>query len=794
MNLFSKHILFFSILITINISLFAQQRSNNNPNISEINKESFALLNGDTCPGMPTVEYGGQTYNTVLIGNQCWMKENLNIGTRIDFSQDQTNNSIIEKYCYYDDELNCKKYGGLYQWSEMMQYTTIAGTQGICPDGWHLPTIDELNYARSSNEDIFKILVDPFKTIEDPFWVTSQAGTISLPGFAYWASTCRWFLPDIISSPEVHIIFNLYMDYYYEVAMKNYGSKYITKDSLILKLPEYALSVRCTKYARKVISNTSKSGNISIKIDPLKPPYLEIIDGSLQFLDEDGNNKIDANENTMIRFELHNSGLGPGLDLKVIIKESINVNGLNYEKAYSIGMLDVGKTIHVEIPIVGQMNLPDHIADFEIRVDEANGFDSDPINIKIETQAFRAPLVKVVDYKVSSQRGNTLKKRRPFDLQVLVQNLGQGVAKNVKVQLTVPENVYCLSANEIFVIGTLEPGESRLIEYNLVTNNEYLSETIPFTVVLNELHGQYSEDKCITLQMNQSVSDTKLIVQGKDEEVTKIVFASLSSDVDRNIPLNDLKYSNKFALVIGNEEYTKFQRSIDNEINVVYAKNDASVFSEYLIKTLGFKKENVYLLLDATKGEMERKIDLISKRCNLMSPESELIFYYAGHGLPDEETKEPYLIPVDVSGSSLRSGIKLSDVYDKLDETRAKRITVFLDACFSGGARNQGLVAARGVKVKPKQQMLKGNVIVFSASSGDQSSLPYKEKQHGMFTYYLLKGIQQNKGIISYKDLFDYVKQEVSNESLRVNEKEQYPNIRTSPAIEEDWHNWMLYQ
>ena len=88
----------------------------------------------------PTIVHGGQTYNTVQIGSQCWLKENLNIGTKINGSGNQTNNSIIEKYCYSDLESNCNIYGGLYQWNEMMQYVTTAGVQGICPSGWHIPT------------------------------------------------------------------------------------------------------------------------------------------------------------------------------------------------------------------------------------------------------------------------------------------------------------------------------------------------------------------------------------------------------------------------------------------------------------------------------------------------------------------------------------------------------------------------------------------------------------------------------------------------------------------------------
>jgi len=95
----------------------------------------------EPCPG--TVTYEGKTYNTVQIGDQCWLRENLDVGTRIDGIQSASDNGVIEKYCYDDNPANCETYGGLYQWNEAMQYVTNEGAQGICPDGWHLPTYAE---------------------------------------------------------------------------------------------------------------------------------------------------------------------------------------------------------------------------------------------------------------------------------------------------------------------------------------------------------------------------------------------------------------------------------------------------------------------------------------------------------------------------------------------------------------------------------------------------------------------------------------------------------------------------
>jgi len=95
--------------------------------------------------GIDSINYASQTYHTVLIGNQCWLKENINAGTMINQTATQSNNEILEKYCYDDLKSNCDIYGGLYNWNEMMNYAPSStgnpsGVQGICPTGWHVPS------------------------------------------------------------------------------------------------------------------------------------------------------------------------------------------------------------------------------------------------------------------------------------------------------------------------------------------------------------------------------------------------------------------------------------------------------------------------------------------------------------------------------------------------------------------------------------------------------------------------------------------------------------------------------
>ncbi len=264
------------------------------------------------------------------------------------------------------------------------------------------------------------------------------------------------------------------------------------------------------------------------------------------------------------------------------------------------------------------------------------------------------------------------------------------------------------------------------------------------------------------------------------------------SDVDRDIPQVAAVNNLRFALVIGNEDYTSQQIELKNEVNVDFARNDASAFKEYVQKALGIPEDNIILLLDATTGKMKQALDKMSLLAKNSYGNAEIFFYYAGHGLPDEITKEPYLIPVDVSGGNVTDGIKLRDVYDKLTKYPSKRVTVFLDACFSGGARGQGLIATRGIKVVAKENSLSGNLVVFAASSGEQSSLSYKDKEHGMFTYFLLQKIKDSKGNVTYKELSDYMTKQIGFNSVLKNNKEQTPQTNVSPDVQVQWQNWNL--
>ena len=151
-----------------------------------------------TCGNSLTDARNGKIYSTILIGTQCWMAQNLNIGTEVSGTDEQTNNGIIEKYCYTDSDANCDVYGGLYQWGELVQYfngasntttwnpSPTVNVTGICPDGWHIPTDAEwtMMVAFLGNEFVAGGKMKEANT----FWVPldtnakNSSGFTALPG------------------------------------------------------------------------------------------------------------------------------------------------------------------------------------------------------------------------------------------------------------------------------------------------------------------------------------------------------------------------------------------------------------------------------------------------------------------------------------------------------------------------------------------------------------------------------------------------------------------------------------
>lgn len=550
------------------------------------------------------------------------------------------------------------------------------------------------------------------------------------------------------------------------------------------------------------INSFSQSGESEFKFvkfkkipKPSAPAHLVVSD--LYFADAKGseNNSLDANETATISFNLENNGLGDAYAIELSIEDSSRVKGIRFSNDIFIGNLPSGKKTNVIIPISGTTELLSATSNFIIKITEGNKFDADPFSISFKTNEFKKSKLTIDDIAFSNkEQDGGFTTGKIIQLTVLLHNKGEGDSKNIAVDFSVPPNVYN-SAEDRFIIPELKPNESKILKFDFFANKQYVNPQIPVVIKVTENYGKLvlNETKSVNIEVGTNAIKRLNIEDIKSEKVA-ISSISLISDVDKDIPVSKTKNKNRYALIIGNEDYSSFQIDLSKEVNVDFAKNDAKVFKEYCEKTLGIPTENITYYTNATYGTMRQGVDRINKLMKNSDGGLEVIFYYAGHGLPDEETKEAYLIPVDISGSNVQSGIKLQDIYKSFSEYESAGVTMFIDACFSGGARNQQMVNARGVKVIPRSDYVTGNIISFTASSGNQASNAFMEKKHGIFTYYLLKNLQESKGNISYKDFWENLSKKVSFESIRVNNKEQEPQVIIGEKAKDFWQKWKFVE
>ncbi len=234
-----------------------------------------------------------------------------------------------------------------------------------------------------------------------------------------------------------------------------------------------------------------------------------------------------------------------------------------------------------------------------------------------------------------------------------------------------------------------------------------------------------------------------------------------------------------YAVVIGVEDYRDLPK-------VDYAKRDAEMVRTYLTKALGYREQNVVMLLNdrVTKADMEARFEKWLPKQVGDNKDAEVFVYYGGHGAPDLNTHQAFLVPYNGDPAYLEtSAYPLNRLYETLGKLPAKSITVVMDSCFSGaGGRSVIQKGARPMLIAVENPLMASkNMVVISAAAGNQISNAFPEKRHGLFTYYFLKGLQgdadANKdGAVDVEELYTFMKPQVETTARRMN-AEQSPQL-----------------
>jgi hypothetical protein len=252
-------------------------------------------------------------------------------------------------------------------------------------------------------------------------------------------------------------------------------------------------------------------------------------------------------------------------------------------------------------------------------------------------------------------------------------------------------------------------------------------------------------------------------------QLNRVVSQTAVITFDRLNPLGKQVKSNKdaLALIVGVANYE------NTPAKAIFANSDALTFRDYASEKLGIPENRIKTLVD--DGADERELLLAVKSWitrSVKQDQSDVYVFFAGHGLASDDGSQMYLLPYDGAPELLEeTTISREKLFAEVAAAKPRSVTVFLDTCYSGQTRNEEmLIASRPLVLVPKQQFVPDNFTVMTAAAGDQTAKPLKEAKHGMFSYFLMKGMegeadanQDNR--ITAGELHSYVQTNVIQQS-----------------------------
>jgi hypothetical protein len=558
-----------------------------------------------------------------------------------------------------------------------------------------------------------------------------------------------------------------------------YSAKVIEIPIQTKKISETKVSEDIVFYAKAPgYKSNTKLTSLSILRNTLPDDIKNLEIKNFAFIDDNDNELLDSKENAILKINIKNKANKPINRVRFSIDSKNKSNYIEFEKHEFIGRFKPNETKSFFVNLNSKEIVDNSKIEFTLK---ANGeeLNSDLLTIKTQKTYYPELVFSQVNFSdkmsnTSSGNGNNqIESMETIEANLLVENIGQASTNNTTVNIEIGDrNIVYLPENWEFKLGSLNVNEKKLVNFSFLVNNRYRgTDKLPIYARIKE-DGKTQIREHLNLNLNKRAG-----------------FAAVTnnnvgiSDVDIDIPRTNQNRENTFALIIGNEDYASYQLSDKSDVNVDFAINDADIFKKYAVNTLGIPEKNITFIKNATVGKMNQAVDKI-KKLNKISDDSKVLFYYAGHGLSHEATKEPYLMPVDINPGNIEHAIKLESICNNLADGNPQRVTVVLDACFSGATRDKSLTNYRGAIVRPKDDFIVNeNVIILSSSSDIQTSGIYKEQKHGMFTYYLLKKLKETKGDVSFADLIKYLKKEVQKNSLLINNKEQTPELKYGRGV-----------
>ena len=522
---------------------------------------------------------------------------------------------------------------------------------------------------------------------------------------------------------------------------------------------------------------------------------------------------LDAEERAALNIHIKNVGPGDARNVSVELLGVDVSQGLSFPASTKVPTIaKAGGEQVVEIPIIGEHALPTGMASLDIHVIEPQFKQKiRGKRLRFQTRAFRAPQLVMTDVAVVEKQAaapnNRIDLNEMFDLKFYVQNRGVGAAEDVSVKVendqkgvewlgvTNAEGTKKISPK----FSAIDAGEYELVTYSYFVNSEFTASELRFTIRTTERRGQYGFVETKTAAINtelEPLGQIAVLPRDEDPAPERVQIEDppdLEIDVRKNIPETGMKNPKAIAVVIGNRNYD------GRDVPAVdFALADASIIKAYLIQTLGYKENNVLYYTNATKGTFESVFGNENNHKGKLfyradpKGQSDLFIYYSGHGAPDiqssSEKKASYLVPVDADPSNVRFGGYALDVLcNNLRQIPHRRVTVVIDACFSGmsdGGRLMRDISPLGLpsQADSRARLPEQSTMIFTAAGSRQVASWYRDKQHSLFTYFFLKALRgdadadENK-VLTAAEISDYVSDQVLSIARRHHSRDQNPEF-----------------
>jgi len=512
-----------------------------------------------------------------------------------------------------------------------------------------------------------------------------------------------------------------------------------------------------------------------------RPPQLI---ASVEFNEPSGNRFLDALEQGSLKLSVSNSGQGEAAGITVKL-DPAKISGLNYLNGFIAG-IPAGKTVTLDIPLEAYIDVQDGTHSLNISFEEANGFPPAPLQITFSTRAYKRPELYISETGIDdSNKNGKIEAGEMIELTLRIRNRGEGPASGAYAKFYNGENVFITEKHpKTQALNELKSGQSVDLPLEIFIN-ERCGNEIPLYVDLTEATGLATVNKLrVPITKSDATREiSRVVVTGVDAKYTPDNPAALNIDVEQDIPTAKEQRLSDYAVIFGVEQYpSPVPRAI-------YAGRDATWFREYALKTLGIPESNVYFRVNeaVTKNEFDKIFGRSGWLDLRAQADSRVYFFFSGHGIPSEGESKAYVLPYDGDPNyAALTAYPLQNVYDGLSQLKSSQNFVFLDACFTGMAReNHSLYAtSRPVYMAGEKLDVPAKVNVLSASDSKQMSNAWPEKQHGLFSYFLLKGMQgsadaNNDKQLTVAELNAYLSREVPPQAGRL-DKEQNPQFSGS--------------